>query len=338
MLLATASTAWALPSELVRHDEALHLAARRALAAAHLIPPDAATSAEWWPVASLPVLVPDQRRMIDYALTRLRNNTTVGFQLLPPRFTLSELQRVHEVILGRDLDKRNFHRKVDLLGIVNPTREQRASNARATREQRVSITGRPAQLYRFFATRHHGHRATQTRCACGRGSIRRRAARRAADASTPWSPCLRICGTTNVSIASHCAVARKWTGNGSCVASCTTSRSWPTRATRRNRRQRQRAGTRTTADKRRIDATGKQDARRRRCERRLAMQDRLVLHSQRNWVLLYGDRLMVVLISIRRSPAQQQPVLACRRKWPLPHLVPFDDGDAAQQIQIFAFQ
>ena len=180
VLLAPADSAWALPSDLVRPDEALDLAARRALAtaagnadvwleqlytfgdvgrdparriisvghyalvAADLMPPDAATRAEWWPVASLPALLLDHRRIIDYALTRLRNKlsyTTVGFQLLPSRFTLSELQRVYEVILGRDLDKRNFRRKVDLLGIVKPTREQR-----------VSITGRPAQLYRFVAT------------------------------------------------------------------------------------------------------------------------------------------------------------------------------------------
>ena len=100
--------------------------------------------AQWWPVASLPQLICDHRRIVDYALTRLRNKleyTTVGFQLLPQRFTLSDLQRVYEVILGRHLDKRNFRRKVEGLGIVRPTREQR-----------VSGSGRPAQLYSFVAT------------------------------------------------------------------------------------------------------------------------------------------------------------------------------------------
>ena len=92
----------------------------------------------------MPLLALDHRRIIDYALTRLRNKlsyTTVGFQLLPARFTLSDLQRVYEVILGRELDKRNFRRKVELLGIVKPTREQRLAGS-----------GRPAQLYRFVAT------------------------------------------------------------------------------------------------------------------------------------------------------------------------------------------
>lgn len=180
VLLAPATTAWQLPSDLVRADEPLDHAARRALAAvagasdvwleqlftfgdvardpaartisvahyalvsADVVSRQADPRAQWWPVATLPLLVLDHRRIIDYALTRLRNKlsyTTVGFQLLPPTFTLSDLQRVYEVILDRELDKRNFRRKVELLGIVKPTREQRAS-----------ITGRPAQLYRFVAT------------------------------------------------------------------------------------------------------------------------------------------------------------------------------------------
>jgi 8-oxo-dGTP diphosphatase len=180
VLLAPANTDWRLPSDMVRVDESLDIAARRALAevagasdvwleqlftfgdvardpgarvisvahyalvAANAVREIATRNARWWPVATLPLLVLDHRRIIDYALTRLRNKlsyTTVGFQLLPHRFTLSELQRVYEVILGRALDKRNFRRKVELLGIVKPTREQRASGS-----------GRPAQLYRFVAT------------------------------------------------------------------------------------------------------------------------------------------------------------------------------------------
>jgi 8-oxo-dGTP diphosphatase len=75
---------------------------------------------------------------------RLRNKleyTTVGFQLLPEKFTLGELQAVYEVILGRPLDKRNFRRKLALLGILKPLREWQR-------------TGRkPAQLFRFAAAR-----------------------------------------------------------------------------------------------------------------------------------------------------------------------------------------
>lgn len=99
-----------------------------------------AADARWFAAAALPELAFDHRRIFDYALLRLRNKleyTTVGFQLLPEKFTLTELQRVYEAILGRKLDKRNFRRKVMLLGIVKATREWQRGDRR------------PARLYRF---------------------------------------------------------------------------------------------------------------------------------------------------------------------------------------------
>lgn len=103
-----------------------------------------ANEVRWFTMDAVPAVAFDHRRILDYALERLRNKleyTTVGFQLLPEKFTLVELQAVYEAILGRRLDKRNFRRKIDLLGIVLPLREQRR-------------TGRkPARLYRFSATR-----------------------------------------------------------------------------------------------------------------------------------------------------------------------------------------
>jgi len=103
-----------------------------------------AAEAGWFPVDDLPPLAFDHRRILGYAVERLRNKleyTTVGFQLLPEKFTLSELQAVYEAILGRRLDKRNFRRKIALLGILKPLRELRH-------------TGRkPAQLFRFAASR-----------------------------------------------------------------------------------------------------------------------------------------------------------------------------------------
>jgi len=99
-----------------------------------------AADAAWFPVAELPPLAFDHRAIVEYAHTRLRNKldyTTVGFELLPEKFTLSELQGVYQAILGTDLDKRNFRRKIAQQGIVKPLKEWQA-------------TGRkPAQLYRF---------------------------------------------------------------------------------------------------------------------------------------------------------------------------------------------
>ena len=101
-----------------------------------------AAAAAWCPVKKLPPLAFDHRTIVDYALERLRNKleyTTVGFQLLPKKFTLPELQAVYEAILGKGLDKRNFRKKMDLLGILKPLNQWRR-------------TGRkPARLYSFTA-------------------------------------------------------------------------------------------------------------------------------------------------------------------------------------------
>jgi 8-oxo-dGTP diphosphatase len=103
-----------------------------------------AAEAQWFPASSVPPLAFDHKSILDYALERLRNKleyTTVGFQLLPEKFTLGELQAVYEAILGRPLDKRNFRRKLALLGILKPLREWQR-------------TGRkPARLFRFAAAR-----------------------------------------------------------------------------------------------------------------------------------------------------------------------------------------
>jgi 8-oxo-dGTP diphosphatase len=99
-----------------------------------------ASDAAWFLVAELPPLAFDHRKIAEYAHQRIRNKldyTDVGFELLPERFTLTELQLVHEAILGQGLDKRNFRRKIIQKGIVKPTKEWQQ-------------TGRkPAQLYRF---------------------------------------------------------------------------------------------------------------------------------------------------------------------------------------------
>lgn len=101
-----------------------------------------AADAQWCAVRDLPVLAFDHRTILHYALERLRNKLeypTVGFQLLPSRFSLTELQGVYEAILGKRLDKRNFRRKLALLKVLRPTREYRHGGRR------------PARLYEFVA-------------------------------------------------------------------------------------------------------------------------------------------------------------------------------------------
>lgn len=85
-----------------------------------------AADAGWFHADQLPSLAFDHAAILRYGLERLRNKleyTTVGFQLLPEKFTLVELQKVYEAILGRGLDKRKFRRKISSLGIVKPLRE-----------------------------------------------------------------------------------------------------------------------------------------------------------------------------------------------------------------------
>jgi len=95
----------------------------------------------WFPIAGLPRLAFDNNGVIDYALQRLRaklDYSNVAYSLLPPYFTLSQLQRVHEAILSRPLDKRNFRKRMLSLGIIEPTGRTATEGAH-----------RPAQLYAF---------------------------------------------------------------------------------------------------------------------------------------------------------------------------------------------
>ena len=100
-----------------------------------------AGAAAWTPARKHAPLAFDHDRILKYALERLANKldyTTVGFQLLPRKFTLSQLQRVYEAVLGRTLDKRNFRRKLAVLDILTPLDEWVQDGP-----------SRPAQLYRL---------------------------------------------------------------------------------------------------------------------------------------------------------------------------------------------
>ena len=100
-----------------------------------------AVEAEWHSVFNSPKLAFDHKQILDYAVWRLRNKiewTTVGYELLPKKFTLSELQRVYEIILQRPVDKRNFRKKILAQGQIRELNETRSDGAH-----------RPAKLYSF---------------------------------------------------------------------------------------------------------------------------------------------------------------------------------------------
>jgi 8-oxo-dGTP diphosphatase len=81
------------------------------------------------------------RMLLEYAVMRLRaklSYTNIAFHLLPPSFTLTQLQQVYEQVLGQPLDKRNFRRRMRASGILTPTAVFRREGSH-----------RPAELYRF---------------------------------------------------------------------------------------------------------------------------------------------------------------------------------------------
>ncbi len=104
----------------------------------------AATDAEdarWFSVKKVPQLAFDHGTILEYALLRLRwklEYTTVAYSLLPEKFTLTDLQRIYEVVFDKPFDKRNFRKKILSLEILKDTGESTED-----------VAHRPAQLYSF---------------------------------------------------------------------------------------------------------------------------------------------------------------------------------------------
>ncbi len=127
-----------------------------------------AGSGRWFPVDDLPALEGADRMVLDYALVRLRAKigyTTIAFHLLPPTFTLRELQDTYEAILGHELDKRNFRRRVTAAGFLEATGEKRRDGSH-----------RPAVVYRFRADHDPTSYLTPTWTHNGGGAAGARAA------------------------------------------------------------------------------------------------------------------------------------------------------------------
>ncbi len=115
-----------------------------------LVPSDemelrAASDAEgvsWYGIDELPVLAFDHERILDMAHKRLvakLDYSTIAFQFMPKQFTLSELQRVYELILREAVDKRNFRKKILSLHQIEETGKEKREGPH-----------RPAKLYRVI--------------------------------------------------------------------------------------------------------------------------------------------------------------------------------------------
>ncbi|PQA93147.1 NUDIX hydrolase [Chryseobacterium shigense] len=100
----------------------------------NLVPDEFSESCEWIYLSQLSEieLAMDHREIIEKALLTLREKISIkpiGYNLLPEKFTLSELQKLYEAILGKELNRGNFYRKIKNSGILNKLEEQRRGGA-----------------------------------------------------------------------------------------------------------------------------------------------------------------------------------------------------------------
>ncbi len=90
-------------------------------------------SAQWFDVSTAPSLIFDHNLMVRDAINKLRYTTSqkpIGFELLPPKFTMRQLQKLYEAILDEKLDKRNFINKINSMDILIKLDEKDMSSSR----------------------------------------------------------------------------------------------------------------------------------------------------------------------------------------------------------------
>lgn len=96
---------------------------------------------QWFPINDLPEIGFDHKEILDRALERLRaklRSEPIGFELLPEKFTVSQLQKLYEAVLGTQFDRRNFRKKVMQMKYVVPLEEKQ-----------TAVRHKPAQLFIF---------------------------------------------------------------------------------------------------------------------------------------------------------------------------------------------
>jgi 8-oxo-dGTP diphosphatase len=105
------------------------------------IPAGEIEDTKFFPVSSLPSLAFDHKEIIKFGIERLKNKisySNIVFGLLPSKFRFSTLQKIYEILLGHELDKRNFRKKIMSFGLL-----------KATGEKEIDGAHRPAMLYQF---------------------------------------------------------------------------------------------------------------------------------------------------------------------------------------------
>lgn len=86
----------------------------------------------WWDIDAVPKLIFDHQLILDEALKALRMqiyHQPIGYNLLPEKFTLPEIHDLYETILDKELDRRNFAKKLISLGLIKKLNERRSIGA-----------------------------------------------------------------------------------------------------------------------------------------------------------------------------------------------------------------
>ncbi|MCB0851414.1 MAG: NUDIX hydrolase, partial [Bacteroidetes bacterium] len=111
-----------------------------------LAPGEEATDAQWFPVRDVPSLPFDHGEILETALKTLKwkvRHQPIGFELLPEKFTLLQLQDLYQAILEKKLDKSNFRRKLKNIDVLTPLGEKQ-----------TGVAHRAAELYKFNIQRY----------------------------------------------------------------------------------------------------------------------------------------------------------------------------------------
>ncbi len=98
-------------------------------------------NAHWFPIDNLPSLGFDHAEIIEKGIESLRRKfkeEPIGFELLPEKFTLTQLQKLYEVVSGKSLDRRNFRKKIAQFKHIIPLDEKQ-----------TGVAHKPAQVYIF---------------------------------------------------------------------------------------------------------------------------------------------------------------------------------------------
>jgi 8-oxo-dGTP diphosphatase len=113
-------------------------------------------NADWFPIVGLsvePTLAFDHAGILEAAVLRLRNKveyTSLPAHMMPPEFTLSDLQRVYEIILGRPLEKSAFRTRMLAADLVEPISKMRMGSNRPARLYRLKNPTSPVYFARTF--------------------------------------------------------------------------------------------------------------------------------------------------------------------------------------------